>query len=235
MLIKHPRIVNDFSRKPVNMSLVYGDTKDVLANRRGFLQALGISYMDLVCAKQAHSNHVEYASAAHRGRGAVSYDSAVIDTDAFITDIPGVPVSVHTADCLSVFVYDPRRHALGLIHAGWKSTQKQIVTKTLTMMRERFQSRPEDLQVGLGPCIRSCCFEVGKEFQDMFSRGLSVRGERYYLDLAAVNKAELFEMGVPQDHVVDSGFCTSCHNSSFFSYRREGASCGRMMSVMMLT
>jgi hypothetical protein len=234
MLIQHPRVISDFSRKPLNMSLVYGDSTDTLANRREFLGALGIPYMDLVCAKQAHSNHVEYVTAAYRGRGAVSYGSAVIDTDAFITDVPGVPVAVLTADCLSLFVYDPKRHALGLIHAGWKSTHKQIVREAVALMRRRFQSWPGDLLVHLGPCIRSCCFEVGKEFKDMFNRGLALRGRKYFLDLVAVNTAELAEAGVPSGNITDSGYCTACHTGSLFSFRREGSACGRMMSVMML-
>ena len=235
MIILHPRLISDFSRKPQNMSLVYGDPGAVLANRREFLGGLGIPYLDVVCPKQAHGHHVEHVTAAHRGRGAVSWDSAVIDTDALITDVVGLPVAIFTADCLSIFLYDPKHHALGLVHAGWKSTHQNVTPGTVALMRARFDTKPADLFVGFGPAIRQCCFQVGEEFGGLFTTGLSRRGSHYYLDLVGVNRSELLKLGVADGHMSDSGFCTSCRNSEFYSYRREGAGCGRMMSVMMLT
>lgn len=234
MIFKHPDLICAFSQRPKNMSLVFGYTSNSLLNRKEFLANLGIDYRDLVCAKQIHSNRVAYIYEKDKGRGALSYDSAISDTDAFITDKKNIPLAIFTADCLSIFLYDPKTASIGLVHAGWQSTKENISTKTVKLMQKEFNTKPQDLYVGFGPAIRDCCYEVGREFEDFFSCGLKLRNNNRYLDLAGINKKELLDLGVRQENIFDSGVCTSCQNNTFFSFRKEGKSCGRMMSVMML-
>ena len=217
-----------------NMSLFYGDTKDALINRQRFLGALGIDYLDLVCAKQIHSSQIRYAQEEDRGKGALSYDTAISDTDAFITNKRRLPLAIFTADCLSIFLYDPITAAIGLIHAGWRSTRENITAKTVQLMAEKFNTQAQDLYIGFGLAIRACCYEVDKEFGNLFAYGLTERFNRYYLDLAGINKKQLLDLGIKEINISDSKICTSCQNDDFFSYRKEGSSCGRMMSVMML-
>jgi hypothetical protein len=216
------------------MSLVFGDTRNSLLNRKEFLANLGIDYQDLVCAKQIHSSKVAYIYEKDKGRGALSYDSAIADTDALITDKKNIPLAIFTADCLPIFLYGPKTASIGLVHAGWQSTKENITTKTVKLMQKEFNTKPQDLYVGFGPAIRDCCYEVDREFQDFFSYGLKLRNNNYYLDLAGINQKELLDLGVRQENIFDSGVCTSCQNNTFFSFRREGKACGRMMSVMML-
>jgi hypothetical protein len=216
------------------MSFTYGDTTHSLENRKEFLASLGIDYRNLVCAKQVHSNKVAYVCEKDRGKGALSYGSAIADTDALITDRKNLPLAIFTADCLSIFLYDAKTAGIGLVHAGWRSTREKITTKTVKFMQKKFNTRPADLYVGFGPAIRDCCYEVGKEFQKYFTYGLKLQDARYYLDLVAINKKQLLDLGVPELNLYDSCTCTSCQNDALFSFRKEGDSCGRMMSVMML-
>ena len=216
------------------MSLVYGDTADSLDNRRDFLAGLGIDYRGLVCARQVHGKRVECAEASDRGRGALAQEDAFGDTDALITATRGLALAVFTADCLSVFIYDPVNQAIGLVHAGWKGTREGIVGLAVSAMREKFNSKPLDLLAGLGSCIRPCCYRVGGEFRDFFPSGLVARDGGYYLDLAGINRDLLLDSGMRPENISDSGLCTYCRPAEFFSYRRQGPSCGRMMSVMML-
>lgn len=222
------------SRNLKNMSLSYGDTSESLKNRENFLKELGIDYRDLVCARQIHSNYIRYAREEDEGKGALSYESAIADTDAFITDKRNVPLAIFTADCLSLFLYDPKTPAIGLVHAGWRSSKENIVTKAIKLMQEKFYTLTEYLYVGFGPNIRSCCYEVGKEFVNFFPGNIIERDDRYYLDLVSINKKQVLDIGVKELNIFDSGICTSCQNEEFFSYRKEGKSCGRMMSVIML-
>lgn len=101
-------------------------------------------------------------------------------------------------------------------------------------MREKFNTDPKDLYVGFGPVIRDCCYEVTEEFVDFFTFGLVKRDNRYYLDLVRINKRQLLSLGIREVNIFDPKICTSCNNKDFFSYRKEGSSCGRMLSVMML-
>ncbi len=131
-------------------------------------------------------------------------------------------------------MYDPVTPAIGLIHAGWRSSQEKIAAKTIQLMQEKFNTQAKDLYVGFGSSIRNCCYEVGEDFKQLFSAELSQRNGRYYLDLVAINKKELLGLGIKDTHIFDSGICTSCLNEVFFSYRKEGKSCGRMMSIAVL-
>ena len=101
-------------------------------------------------------------------------------------------------------------------------------------MQENFATLPAELRVGFGPAIRDCCYEVKEDFKGFFSGGLLKREKRYYLDLAGINRAQLLEVGVSEDNILDCAICTSCQNHRFFSFRKEGKSCGRMLSVIML-
>jgi len=216
------------------MSLRHGDTSDALNNRRVFLEGLGVDYRNLVCAEQVHGNKARYVSNNDKGKGALSWDNVLRQTDGLITDKAGVPLAVFTADCLSVFLYDPKQKVIGLVHAGWRGTKAGVLAAALVLMREKFNSRSEDLSVGFGPVIRSCCYEVGEDFKELFDYGLKRINNYLHLDLAALNKRQLLEAGVKEDSIYDSGICTSCSSKDFFSFRREGDSCGRMMSVLML-
>lgn len=218
-----------------NTSLFYGDTHDALENRKQLLKELDIDHRSLVCAKQAHTNRVSYIQENDAGRGALSSADAVNDTDSFITDKINVPLSIFTADCLSIFLYDSKRHAIGLAHAGWRSSKSNIAAKTVQLMSQEFDSKAEDLYIGFGPAIRECCYEVGKEVVDSFGDAyLRERLGRYYLDLAGINKKELLAQGVQEKNIFDTGICTSCRSREFFSYRKEGSACGRLVSIAML-
>lgn len=229
------RLVCAFShRQHGNMSLFYGDTKNALANRERFLGSLDLDYRDLVCARQIHSAGVCRVTAQDKGRGAQLYESSLADTDALIIDTRNLPLAVFTADCLSVFLYDPVKPAIGLIHAGWRGSKEHITLKTLQRMQEIFGTDPACLRAGFGPAIGACCYEVNQEVRPYFTDGLVKRNNRTYLDLIAVNRKELLDAGVEPDSLIEDSVCTSCHNDSFFSYRKEGKACGRIMSVMML-
>ncbi len=231
-----PDLISAFSsRDSGNMSLFYADRQNALENRKYFLKELNINYNSLVCAKQMHTGAVRYIREDDAGKGALSCENAITDTDAFITDKKNIPLSVFTADCLSVFLYDPKTHSIGLIHAGWRGSKENIVTKTIKLMQGTFNSRARDLYAAFGPAIRDCCYEVGEEFTESFTAGcLAKRNGHYYLDLAGMNKRQLLDSGVKDKNIFDPGICTFCRSEKFFSYRKEGAGCGRMISVMML-
>lgn len=217
-----------------NMSLFHAETSEVLDNRKTFLEILGINYKDLICMKQVHGDSVRYVNESDRGRGALNFESSVSDIDALITDKKNLPIAVFTADCLSIFLYDPKSKAIGITHAGWRGSKVKIAVRTVELMQEEFGTRIKDLNVGFGPAIRSCCYEVGEDFKDDFPDSLVQRENRFYLDLIDINKKQLFTLGVARDKLFDSGVCTSCRNEGFFSHRQEKNSEARIISVIML-
>jgi len=221
-------------RQDGNMSLCYGETSNSLENRNKFLSVIGIDYRDLICAKQVHGKSVQYVTEIDKGSGALDYDRSIADTDGFITDKRNVPVAILTADCLSVFIYDPIAHAIAILHAGWRSSEKNICAEAIKAMQEKFASHPEDLLVGFGPSIGPCCFEVEKDFKSNFSFGLIKRDGRIFMDIALINRMQLIRCQVKEENIADPKICTFSENKDFFSFRKEAEAAGRMISVIML-
>lgn len=235
-IFSNANLISAYSRRSFgNMSLFYGDTSKALGNREAFLSGLGIDYKALVCARQVHSDCVICITEKDKGRGALSYEDSIPDTDAFVTDKKNIPLAIFTADCLSIFLYDAARPAIGIVHAGWRSTKKGIAVRAVKLMQELFSTCPEKLSVGFGPAIRSCCYEVARDFNKEFSSGIIKKNKRYFLDLAMLNRDGLLGLGVKEENIFDSNICTFCRNDEFFSFREEGNSCARTMSVIMLS
>lgn len=222
------------TRRHGNMSLYHGDTSEALDNRRSFLSSLGIDYRDLVCARQIHGANIRYVTEKDKGSGANAYGGSLADVDGLITDKKNIPIAVFTADCLSVFIYDPKTPSIGMVHSGWRSSKENIVPKTIKLMQDKFNVDPKNLYAGFGSSIRGCCYEVSKEFKAYFPEDLIEKEGKFHLDLASVNKRQLINAGLKKENIFPPQVCTFCHNEEFFSYRKEGMACGRMMSVMML-
>ena len=213
--------------------LGFQNNPNLRKNRSQFLQKLAIPSRELVCLQQVHGNNVFVATKKDKGHGAYDYALAIPGYEGIITAEPQLPLAVFTADCLSVFMLDTEKRVAAVLHSGWRGTRDNIVGVTLDIMSSKFSSRVENIICGLGPGIRSCCYEVGTEFKGYFSQGLLKRKGKIFLDLARTNLSQLRGAGIKPEHLYDCGICTCCRRD-FFSYRRDGQAAGRMMSVIML-
>ena len=163
--------------------------------------------------------------------------------DAMVTDQPGVLLTVRTADCVPVLVFDPHRRVIGAVHAGWRGAVAGIVPKTLDLLRERFESRSDSLLVGIGPAIGSCCYEVDEPVLRPLREGfadwrsvVTMQGTgRGRLDLKALVREQAVLAGVRPEHISSEGLCTACRPDLFFSYRRDGVVIRTMVHGIMLT
>jgi len=121
--------------------------------------------------------------------------------------------------------------AIGLVHAGWRGTKEQILAKVVTELSGQYSVDRKSVHALFGPAIRACCYEVGEEFYRYFPDDMVKRKKKHYLDLAQTNMRQLTALGIPSDQIHDCQLCTCCHEE-FFSFRREGKSAGRMLSLM---
>lgn len=233
-LFPHSIALRFSGRADGNMSFTHGDTSAAPANRRRFLEGSGIDASRLVCARQVHGDAVSAVTEADMGRGAFDADGAIADTDALITDRRRVPLAVFTADCLSIFLYDAQQQVIGLVHAGWRGTRENIAGKTVQAMMKTYDCLPENIYAGFGPAIRSCCYRVGDEFAGVFKHGLVQRDNGWYFDLVRANTEQLRRREIKQANIFDCSICTSCRHDEYFSYRKDGGSCGRAMAVLMI-
>ena len=182
-----------------------------------FLNALGVPAANLILLEQKHSDEVLTVEGPR-----VPAAAGKSPADAVVLSSPGWYSGIRTADCLSVLIVEPRRRVVGLVHAGWRGTCKRVTFKALAHLLRVSGAAPGDLWAGFGPCIRSCCYEVGEEVRTAYRErghetGTIFRGR--CLDLIRANRLQLEQRGVGR--IVDSGLCTSCCNDRFYSYRRE--------------
>jgi len=225
-----------------NMALHVGDDPvAVLENRRRFCSELGIDLDDLVCAEQVHGNRIAKVTESDRGKGARNAEHALRGVDGLLTDVPGLPLAVFTADCAPVFLYEPTKRIVGLAHAGWRGTVSRIAEALVGALEEQFGADASSCRVAFGPSAGPCCYEVGEDvvtaFRDnghpvekIFSHG---EREKLHLNLWEANALQLERSGVPRQNVSWTKQCSVCADA-FFSCRRDGAVTGRTMSVVMV-
>lgn len=223
----------------LNLSLAVGDEPTrVRENRWRWCTAVGVAPERVAQPRLVHGATVVHLRSAA--------DAPGIDTpletraDGAITDQPGLALLMTFADCLPVLFADRRTGAIGLAHAGWRGTLAGIASAMVAALGAVFGSRPHDLIVGFGPCIRACCYVVGPDvvsathaaLPDDAAAVLTRENGAVRLDLPAANRRILERAGVDPAAIVDAGLCTRCHSELFFSHRAAGGATGRGAAII---
>ena len=216
----------------MNLGYNRGDPDCVVdQNFNIFAEKLGISGAPVVSAHQAHTKKVVYAD------GSVTHFDNV---DGFYTDKPGVALLVKTADCQPILLCDEKARIIGACHAGWRGTVAGIAAETVAAMT-KLGADPVNIKAACGPCISTCCFEVGQDFVDTvayfcdeFLQFVKKENGKYRADIKAMNRHILMCAGVPEKNVFVSDECTCCRPDKFFSHRYSKGLRGTMGSVIMM-
>lgn len=220
----------------LNLSFRRRDTgENVQENYRRFGAAAGFTVESLAISRQVHGNDVLEVLPQDVGRGIFDEDISP-ETDGLMTDKPGVTLVKHSADCVSVYIVDPMRPAIALLHAGWRGTATRIAQQGLRRMAEVYGTRPWDCLCAIGPSIGPCCFEVGLDVAEVFDREFPGWGlvRDNHVDLWECNRRQLEEIGVPSRNIYVSELCTACDTETFFSHRAEKGKTGSMAAFLML-
>ncbi|NUN93787.1 MAG: laccase domain-containing protein [Verrucomicrobiae bacterium] len=167
------------------------------------LRARGISHGALALAEQIHGRDVALVA-----RGG---EPPRAGADGLATETPGVALGIHVADCGAIYLVDPVRRAIALLHSGKRGTAAGIPEEGVSTMARAFGSRPGDLVAALSPCIHACCYEV--DFAAEILRRLAAAGVR--------------EVWRHPD-------CTACRPDRYDSYRRDKGRTGRMLAFLMI-
>lgn len=212
--------------------------------------AAGVSAADLVRADQIHGNRVLMAT---RGAPRVAAD-IILNAD------PSIAIAIQTADCVPLLLADRATRAVAAAHAGWRGMAARVPEVAVASLASEFGARPEDVVAVIGPSIGACCYEVGIDVREAFSReGFSarqlerwfsadpkvsdtnpsmeglrkrVRPEHWFFDGWTFVREQLEAAGLRSDHILASDLCTASHRSAFCSYRRDGAPAGRMAAAI---
>lgn len=177
---------NAYGKHTLNLGFTKEDSQGVVKrNRAAFLSQIGAARKQpeaatkrkqgpkpwpLITLRQIHSDIIHFID---------SPPESPLVGDGLVTSTPGLLIAIQTADCLPVILADPKRHAVGVFHAGWRGTFKRIVEKGVGEMRRLFDTRPGDLRAAIGPGVHSCCYEVGEEVREMFASQFAYAGKLF--------------------------------------------------------
>ena len=210
----------------LNLGHTVGDDPEAVAeNHRRLYRRFGFTPKQVVSPCQVHGHRVVRVGRADGGQ-------VIPETDALISDEPGVVLLLRFADCVPVLFFDPDAGAVGLAHAGWRGTAAGVVSATVEALEEAFGSRQEALWAGVGPGIAPEDYEVGEEVVAAIAHTLPPgtpvarqQGGRWRLDLPGAVAAQLREAGVGRVEV--SRLHTSCNLDEWYSHRHEEGRTGR--------
>ncbi|PIE82391.1 MAG: multicopper polyphenol oxidase [Chloroflexi bacterium] len=226
----------------LNLSVSVPDDHDnVYANRRRAYGIYGRDTDTVVHAHLVHGNDVAVVTQANNG-------TWIPSVDGIITNEPGCALTMNYADCTPIFLYDPQNHAIGLGHAGWQGTVKDLPGALVRAMQQAFGSQPPNLIAGIGPCIGPCCYEVGDQVITAVHESLAdadrlfvepvgekrpfSSGGGSHFDMPEANRRHLAQAGV--QHIELSRLCTACRTDLFFSHRAERGQTGRFGTIFIL-
>lgn len=113
------------------------------------------SVENLIFAEQVHGKKVYFCPPKIGGY-------IKLGVDGLISETTGQILVIYTADCLPILIYDPKRKRIGAIHAGKKGLIKGIIENAVAT----FKADPASLIIGIGPHIRSCCYDLKEDAEE---------------------------------------------------------------------
>ena len=207
-----------------NLSYSVGDEKgNVDQNRKMFFEKVGLSTETVSYQKQIHEDFIQEV----KGAGNCG------ESDGLITTSRNLGLSISSADCPAVFIYDPVIKLIAAVHSGWRGTEKKIVQKTITRLRNDFKSNASDMVCYISPSISQMNYEVGKEVAEKFDPDfVMVKDNKFFLDVAGANYKMLIDEGVKKTNIQLSNLCSFEYEKVLHSYRRNGQKSGRALGVI---
>lgn len=232
----------------MNLGFQNGDRSEaVYENYNRICSAIGVEPESVVHAKQTHKDKIRIVTSEDKGKG-FNRERDYDDIDALITNESGLTLTILTADCVPVFLVDPIKRVIGLVHSGWRGTVQRIAAKTVRCMQETYDSKTSDMIAVIGPCICWNCYEVGEDVAEKFrsefgdkvfqkishSEDSRYAGGKPHIDLTEAIVQSLLETGLKKTSIIQSELCTSCNSELLFSHRVTQGKRGTLASFLAL-
>lgn len=202
-----------------------------------------VNQTNTLSLQNPNTTHTVFLKQIHSANGLAIMDSQTlpffnISGDFLITNIPNISLSIMTADCLPIIIYDPIHHVIGIAHAGWRGATAGIIPNMLKTMETVYTTNPADCLIRFGPCARQCCYEVSNDFLHIitpeYHTSIITKNNRYYFDLVHYI---ILQLRIYNGHItpetIAHATCTIC-NDDYWSYRRSKEHAGRNITTCWL-
>ncbi|MDD6213222.1 MAG: peptidoglycan editing factor PgeF [Clostridiales bacterium] len=239
----------------LNFAAKQGDSEtNVRENYRRMADAISVDPHRMVLSRQTHTTNVRVITEKDAGKG-YHIERDYDNVDGLVTNIPGITLVTHFADCVPLYFVDPIHRAIGLSHSGWRGTVNQMGKRTLTVMKDEYGTDPSQVVAAIGPSICQSCYEVSEDvaaaFKELISNLqkdsaasieipewpaiLQDKGNgKYQLNLWEANRLILLAAGVLASNIQVTDICTCCNSSYLFSHRATGGKRGTLAAFLML-
>ena len=209
---------------------------------RRFRDAGGFPAEGFCFTRQVHGTEIRYVTGEERRMPPLA--GRPRDCDGLITDQPGVPLCIFTADCVPVLFHEPKAGIVCAVHSGWKGTVADMMGAAVRAVCD-MGGTAENLRAAIGPCISGCCFETGPEVKEAVEALLGADADgvcppeegvpgKFMVDLKETNRRRLLQLGLRPEHIDVSADCTMCMSDVYWSHRATHGVRGTMASVIML-
>lgn len=223
------------TRHAGNMGFQNGEQVQVDDNREKFFQSLQLSWQKTIVISPLQADHL---SVVNEGFLNPKIFPQLIKCDALITKTPNLILALPTADCLPIFLYDPtsslKEKVIGLVHAGQKGIELNIIEKTILKMC-RLGCHLKNIRVYLGPGLNNCCYQLpAEQFADeLIAKGwqkfsVKLRDQNgnltYYCPdlygriISQLQEIKRFNQKIQLTNINRGYYCTCC-SGQFFSHR----------------
>ncbi|OON96286.1 MAG: hypothetical protein ATN36_05865 [Epulopiscium sp. Nele67-Bin005] len=224
----------------LNFAFSRGDSPEVVRENYAIMaNALKVNKESFVASKQVHETKIERVTYEDKGNG-VYLPNKWESADGIYTTEKNLTLVTYYADCVPLFFYAPKYELIGMAHSGWKGTVGEIGKKMATIWHEQHGVPYEEIQVGIGPSIGKCCFEVHFDVAEVFLNTFGKADfitynkeiDKYNIDLWECCKQSLKSLGIKQIEMAD--MCTCCNDDIFHSHRKTQGKRGTLSAFMCL-
>lgn len=211
-----------------NLAMHVGDDlNDVQKNRNCLINSLNLP-SDPAWLNQEHGNIVADISGLTNHQ-TINADGSYANLNKLLFSV----CAVLTADCLPILICNKQGTEIAALHGGWRGLLEGIIQSGIS----KFQSRPQELLVWLGPAIGPQKYEIGDEVREQFLTKLinsdkafkQIGDKKYLMNIYQIARQQFNQLGI--DKIYGGDLCTYSDEKQFFSHRRDGQT-GRQATLI---
>ena len=154
--------------------------------------------------------------------------------DALASTVPGLKLTVKTADCAPVLFLDPVAKVVAATHAGWKGAFQGVLENTILTLLQLGATLPH-IHAAIGPHLTQQNFQVSSDMQNLFPKTeqhfFASRADGAYFDFTGYLMHRLKRTGIQH---IDLYPIDTFSDTAYNSYRRDKANPARQYSFIQL-
>ena len=157
----------------------------------------------LVAKNSAGTACFSLQNASHMNADVIHFSGSVhvVDADACITNVPGVLLSVKTADCMPILIQAD--DYVAVIHAGRVGSLHEITKRVAEWL---YSKSVKNVNVWFGPASCLFCYQIDRDTNTHF-------------DLLQENVSQIKSIFGAGVSLYYSNACTQCDSELYFSFR----------------